>query len=222
MRLIFCCFMAMIMTLGVNAQKHYTFESGQLGAEWQYVGEPDQSKYCFAEGKLRLIGSVFELFEEQPATFTGLAANDKDFVAETKLTYFDTESGDEAGLCLFASHNGYVQCCVNTYQGGRRLRVQLRLLSHQFQIAEKHVSSGAKAWLLVRSEGPKLKFYYSTDGKDFHWMEDVERRLLGADIVGGDGRLLVGMYSHMHNTKFQSGYSFADFEYFDYQEDLPK
>ena len=85
-------------------------------------------------------------------------------------------------------------------------------------MVDRHVGMLSEVWLRVSSDGSKLKFYYSTDGKKYHWLEDVETRLLQSDIVGGDGEMLVGMYAFMGSTKYQSGYTFGDFEYFDFQE----
>ena len=211
-------FFVMMALWGVcaQAQRHYTFESRQLGPEWQYVGEPDASKYCFAEGNLRLKGSIFELKEERPATFVGLPCTKDTLQVNTKLTLFDTESGDEAGLCVFRSRRGYVQCCLNNYQGGHRLKLRLQLLSHRLLLVDRSVGNMTEVWLRVKSDGSKLKFFYSADGQRYQWLENVERRLLDSDVVGG-GQLLVGMYAYMGSTKYNAGYTFGDFSFFDLQ-----
>ena len=182
------------------------------------MGQPDLSKYVFADGKLRLKGSVFELREEKPSTFVGLEQTTEKFVAETKLTLFDAESGDEAGLCVFKSREGYIQCCLNNYQESRRLKVRLQLLSHRLLLVDRYVGMLSEVWLRVSSDGSKLKFCYSTDGKEFKRLEEVDLRLLKSDLVGGEDPALVGMYAFMGSTKYQAGYTFGDFDYFDFQE----
>lgn len=214
--LLVCC--AWLFFTCLSAQRHYTFESCQLGPEWRYVGQPDLSKYVFADGKLRLKGSVFELREEKPSTFVGLEQTTEKFVAETKLTLFDAESGDEAGLCVFKSREGYIQCCLNNYQESRRLKVRLQLLSHRLLLVDRYVGMLSEVWLRVSSDGSKLKFCYSTDGKEFKRLEEVDLRLLKSDLVGGEDPALVGMYAFMGSTKYQAGYTFGDFDYFDFQE----
>ena len=214
--LLVCC--AWLFFTCLSAQRHYTFESCQLGPEWRYVGQPDLSKYVFADGKLQLKGSVFELHEENPSTFVGLEQTTEKFVAETKLTLFDAETGDEAGLCVFKSREGYIQCCLNNYQESRRLKVRLQLLSHRLLLVDRHVGMLSEVWLRVSSDGSKLKFCYSTDGKEFKRLEEVDLRLLKSDLVGGEDPALVGMYAFMGSTKYQAGYTYGDFDYFDFQE----
>lgn len=198
----------------LEAQQRYTFESGQLGPEWHYVGQPDISKYCFVDGKLRLKGSVFELFEGKQATFVGLEQASDTFTVDTKVTLFDAENGDEAGLCVFHSRQGYVQCSLNNFQGSRRLKVRLQLLSHHLLLADRTVGTLTDVWLRVTSDAHKLKFFYSTDGEKYLWLEDVEQRLLSADLTGATEPPLVGMFAFMGSTKYQSGYTFGDFEFF--------
>lgn len=197
------------------AQQHITFDRGKIGPEWQFVGQKDNTKYCLVDGKLRLIGSVTELFEEgESATYMGLPVPDSLFQADTRLTLLDTENGNEGGLCVYQSPRGYVQCCLNNYQGLRRLKVRLQLLSHRLLLVDKPVGMLREVWLRVRGDARKLKFYYSVDGETYQWLEDVERRLLQPDIVGGDGSLLAGLFAFNGNTKYAMGYVYADFDFF--------
>lgn len=216
-RFLFCLVLLALCSM-IYAQRHYTFESGSLGSEWQYIGKPDASKYAFVNGKLRLKGSVHELFEEKPATFVGIPQTSEMFDVVTRLTIFDAESGDEAGLCVFRSPKGYVQCCLSNFQGSRRLKLRLQLLSHQLVLVDRHMGTLAEVWLRVKSDGQVLKFFYSSDGEKYHTIENVECRLLEPDIVGGGEQNLIGMYAFMASTKYNAGYTFADFDFFDYED----
>jgi len=224
----FISLLTIIVCIGLYAQptastekKHYTFEDQVLGSEWQHVGKPDSTMYCFAEGRLRLKGSIYELHEDGPSTFMGLKRNASHFVAETRLSLFDTENGDEAGLCLFRSREGYVQCCLNNFQGSRRLKLRLQLYSHRLMIVDRPVGSMSEVWLRVTSDGEFLRFTYSTDGKRYQKMDDVEWKLLSPQLVGGEDHFLIGLFSFMGSTKYNAGTTFGDFDYFDYYETHP-
>ena len=208
-----------IMAAGsaVHAQGRYTFEQGGLGPEWRYVGQADASKYSIVDGRLRLRGSIYELHEGKGGTFVGQELRADSFTVETKMTLIDTESGDEGGLCVYHSPRGYVQCCLSNYQGSRRLKVRLRLLSHELVLADQPAGMMREVWLRLTASGQKLTFYYSTDGVRYHSLEEVERQLLSPTLTGASGPGLVGMYAFMGSTKYQSGLTFADFDFFDYE-----
>ena len=207
---------SIVASVGLHAQGHYTFDEGQLGPEWRFLGRPDSASYRFVGGKLRLRGSIYDLHENRGGTFAALEAIADTFTVDTKLTLFDADNGDEAGLCAYGSPQCFVQCCLNNYVGSRRLKVRLQLLSHRLLLADRSVGTLSDVWLRIRSTREKLKFFYSVDGKRYHWLEDVERRLLAPDITGSDSPMLVGMYAYMGSTKYQSGFIFGDFDFFDF------
>lgn len=212
------CLLIWLACMNLTAQRHYTFANGTLGNEWQYSGEPDRSKYTFTDGKLRLIGSIYELCEEKPSTFLGLPTEDGPYEVNTKMSLFDAENGDEAGLCVYQSRQGHVKCGLVNVQGGRRIRLKLQLLSHQLQLADQSLGMLTDVWMRVKCDGEKLTFFYSTNGEQFRKLNEVECHLIAPDVVGGGEHPLVGMYAYNANTKYNAGYTFADFEFFDYQE----
>lgn len=214
-------FLALVLALTMRLQaqsRHFTFENAQLDPEWKYIGERDASKYGFAHGKLRLKGNIYELHEERPFTFLGVPERSDSFVVETKMALIDAESGDEAGLCVYRSRQGYVQCCLNNYQFNRRMQLRLHLLSHRLILFDTPVGMLSEVWLRVEGNPNWLRFSYSSDGRNYHLMEKVERRLLATDIVGGTDEVLVGMYVYMASTKYNTGYTYGDFDFFDYKE----
>lgn len=216
-KLFICLFVSMLCTW-TFAQQHHTFEKGTLGPEWCFIGEPDSSKYTFMDGRLRLFGSIYELYEDKPVTFTGFRQQSAQFEATTKLTLLDTEYGDEAGLCVYRSPKGYIQLCIEGLQSGHRLKLKLRLLSHYLQMGEQYIGSNKDVWLRVKSDSEKIAFLYSTNGTNFRQIGFVEQRLIAPDIVGGEQHTYTGMYAYTGSTKYSAGYTFADFDFFDYDE----
>lgn len=204
------------MALTAKAQRD-DFDGETLNLSWQYLGQPDASKYQLSDGRLRLIGDIYEMTDDGPKSFVGLPVGDAPFAFETKLTLFDADSGDEAGVCLYRSKNAYVQCCLNNYRGDHRLKVRLNFLSHHLVLADHSVGVRREVWFRVSLDdsGAKYDFSYSFDGEKYHSLESVEKPLLSPEIVGSDNQMLIGVFSFMGSVKYQAGYSYADFYYAD-------
>ncbi len=201
-------------------QKHFCtdFNEQQLGAEWQYLQQPDASKYVLHDGMLRLYGSPYNLKDHEPTTFLALPQTTPQFTAETSISFFDDESGDEAGMCVYLSDSCYVQLFINNNKGEHRLKLQFQLRSHQWLIAEKHLSrTFEKMWLRIACDSQYYQFFYSLDGQKFQLLDQIERLLLSPAIAGSNSLPLVGMFVFTGTTKYQTGYSYADFDFFDYR-----
>lgn len=213
-RLLIVLFVAMALT--AKAQRD-DFDGETLNPSWQYLGQPDVSKYQLKDGRLRLIGDIYEVKDDGPTSFLGLPVGDAPFTFETKLTLYDADSGDEAGICLYRSKNAYVQCCLNNYRGDHRLRVRLHFLSHRLLLADQSVGLRREVWFRVSlSENePQYEFSYSFDGKKFNQLESVEKMLLSPALIGSSNQMLIGLFSVMGSVKYQAGYSYADFYYTD-------
>ena len=210
--------LALLVTVQAKGQtRSFEFDNGFLGTEWQFVNQPDYSKYGVRDGKLRIYSSPYELADttSAPTSFLALPLTGSQKVIETHLTLFDAEKADEAGLCIYRSPNGYVQCCMYNNLGELRLRLRLKLLSHQLQFIEKPIAlNHHDVWLRVVCDDKGYSFYYSLDDKKYLFLDSVESGLLSPSILNSDAPLLVGMYSFMGSGKYHSGYSFADFDYF--------
>lgn len=212
------CIWALLVAVPTKGQtQSFEFDSGFLGTEWQFVNQPDYSKYVVRDGKLRIYGSPYELADttSAPTSFLALPLTDSPKVIETHLTLFDAEKADEAGLCIYRSHNGYLQCYMYNNLGELRLRLRLQLLSHHLQFVEKPIAlDHHDLWLRVVCDDKGFSFYYSLDDKKYQYLDYVEKRLLSPAVLDTNAPLLVGMYSFMGSGKYHSGYSFADFDYF--------
>lgn len=212
------CTIALLACLltDLRAQRHYVFSKDTLGTEWQYVGERNANCYRIVDGKLRLYGDINELKDTSPTTFVGLPQDEGKFEVNTKLTLTDAENGDEAGVCVYRSKEGYVQCALNNYNGQRRLKLRVQLLSHRILLVDRPVGLMSEVLLRISFNGSKYSFSYSTDGKRYHWLEQVESGLLDKGLVGGEDRPLVGMFCYNANTKYYAGFTFGEFHFFNY------
>jgi len=198
---------------------HEDFSGKTLSANWNFLGKADPSKYVQDDGRLRLYGDVYEPRDHMHNTFLGLPHHGGNpMQADTHLMLFESESGDEAGMCVYQSDSCYAQLCMSNYRGEYRLKLKFQLKGHQWLMTDKQMTRRVEQmWLRVVFESGCYKFYYSTDGEKYTLADSIEKILMSPVISGSSAEPLVGLYAFMGNSKYQTGYSYADFEYFDYQ-----
>lgn len=206
----------LFVAAGVSAQR-YEFDKSLSEQEWQYIGTPDSTKYELCNGCLRLYGSVYDLSEGRDFTFVGQALPDKDFTFETKLTMLDSFDGDEGGICLCRSREAYAACCISNYHGDHHLKLCLQLFSHKLTLYERSIGTLRTLWLRVTQCDGKYVFQYSPDNEKWQTVQSVEKRLLSPIVTGSDSALLAGPYCFTGNSKYNAGYTYADFDYAEYK-----
>ena len=189
-----------------------------LGPEWLHIQNPDSTAYEVSAGRLRVYSGAFDLYENKQPSFVGIRQESADFVVETKVSLFDGENGDDAGLCVYQTHDGMAQLALNSYRGEQRLRLRIVLKGNKWMKKEVYLPSVSELWLRVSSEGEYYHFLYSRDGKKYEELDKIECSLLSTEVVGGFVGATIGMYSYMGSVKYQAGRSFADFDYFEYKE----
>lgn len=202
-------------------QKRYIDFSKPLGPEILYIQNPDSSAYWQHNGKMRLYGAAHEMMLNRQPTFVGLRQEAAKFTMDTKISAFNFNDGDEAGVCVYQMHEGYVQCCLNNSQDVSHLKLRLCLKGVRALIFDKSIGSELleNLWLRVRSDSCYYYFYYSTDGEKFHLLDSVHCSLLSTETVGGFTGVTLGIYAHMNNRESETGRSYADFDYIEYIEE---
>ncbi|MBR1933275.1 MAG: hypothetical protein IJ841_06275 [Prevotella sp.] len=211
-QLLLCLLLLLATTAGAWRDD---FDGPGLSPLWQHIDSVDATKYRLQGSQLRLYGSIFQLFEQSPTTFIGQPLDGTATTFETRLTLFDAESGDEAGISLLRSRQCYVQCCLNNFKGDHRLKLRLHLYGRSLLLKDQSVGLKREVWLRAQlsSKGRHYNFHYSFDGQKYHWLESVEVQLLSPCVAQSDGPLLAGLYAFMGSAKYQAGYSYACFDY---------
>lgn len=189
-----------------------------LGPEWMFLQNPDSSFYRLHDGQLRLTGSIHELKENVTPTFIGRRQEAANFTFDTKISFYDLDDGDEAGLCAYQMHEGYAQVCVNNFRRSHRLKVRLNLKNVRLLLCEKSFGESPEVWLRIESNSRHYNFLYSLDGQKYHWLESVDCSLLSTETVGGFTGVTLGLYAYNASTRYQAGHCFADFDYVEYRE----
>ena len=190
----------------------------QLGPEWMYLQNPDSTHYWLHDGRLRLVGSLSSLKDNQRPTFVGRRQEAACFSFETKIDFYDLADEDEAGLAVYQMHEGHVQACIGAVRDQLLVRLRLNLKNISTVLASRSIGFQPQVWLRVTSDSKNYVFYYSTDGKDYHKLDEVDCTLLSTETVGGFTGVTLGFYAHKGGITHQAGDSFAEFDYVVYKE----
>ncbi|WP_297901769.1 glycoside hydrolase family 43 protein [uncultured Parabacteroides sp.] len=191
------------------------FDGNTLGFEWNYLRNPDRSKYSLTQkkGYLRLYPSTISLDENDSPTFVGHRQEDIDFTGTTSVALHSDKANDEAGLTVFMNSSFHYDLFVRQEKAGKQslvLRYRLGNISH----IEKEIPlEGPTAYLQVKGDKQFYTFYYSTDNKTFHPVGKANTRLLSTETAGGFTGIYLGLYSV---TADKTSKTYADFDWFDY------
>ncbi len=189
-----------------------------LGPEWVYLQNPDSACYWMHKGRMRLVGSIYDLKTNDRPTFIGRRQEAPEFTFETKIAFHDLYDGDEVGICAYQMHEGFAQACFSNTRGEMNVRLRLNLKNVNVTLASRHIGNCPQLWLRMKSDSKTYKFYYATDGKDYQELGDVDCSLLSTETVGGFTGVTLGLFAYNGNTRYQAGRSFAEFDYVEYSE----
>lgn len=191
------------------------FDGNTLGLEWNYLRNPDRSKYSLTQkkGYLRLYPSTVSLDENDSPTFVGRRQQDIDFAGTTSVALRSDQANDEAGLTVFMNSSFHYDLFVRQEGKGKQslvLRYRLGNISH----IEKEIPlESPTAYLQVKGDKQFYTFYYSTDNKTFHPVGKANTRLLSTETAGGFTGIYLGLYSI---TTDKTSKAYADFDWFEY------
>ncbi|WP_206853801.1 glycoside hydrolase family 43 protein [Candidatus Enterococcus mangumiae] len=134
------------------------------------------------------------------------------FVAQTQLEYQPSHFNQMAGLLLFLNEENYYYCCVTwDEEVGKCLRVLSAVEGHVTISADTYPLTEKETILKVVVEGTSGQFYV----KGSQSWEKVGARIDVQTLSGGFTGNFVGI--GVHDLALKGG-SYADFSYFDYQE----
>ncbi|MCK4920968.1 MAG: glycoside hydrolase 43 family protein [Bacteroidales bacterium] len=197
---------------GVKApQSDDDFNSQQLGYQWLWDGNPDNTKWSLTDRKgfLRMYASIPTNTQTPIASVPNKLlqrkmGKGKDVVI-TKIDLSGMAEGQQVGL--IHSGKGYASAGIYLRNGEKNVYWNF---NNKQTIGEKIKSQ--TIWLKSVFNGQKGYFEYSEDGERF--------KSIGKEIVlereGFDG-IFIGMYSIN-----LSGYGYVDVDWFSYDYDGPK
>ena len=201
------------------------FDSEKLGFDWVFVRNPKPDNWSLTErnGWLRLKGSLYDMSERRAYNTLVRRETEHFYTAETKLDYNPNRNRQEAGLVCYCGIYSHIKLC-KTYDNGVKLRViqrndgELSILA-EYDIPQEYCNM--PIYLRVEVKRQERRFYHSFDGEN--WTLTACQPdctfLCGEGVTIGKHHTgtMVGLYSY--NPTYT--YTFADFDWFEYQtEDL--
>jgi len=194
-----------------------TFKSGKLGCEWVYLRNPHEENYSLKGGKLRLKASTVGLtnWDDSP-TMVARRQEDINFAATTALSLKDAQAGDEAGLSVYVYESSHYDIFVSQQQDGTQaVNVSYRLGSLEHDAAHVALPRGAKkVWLRVEGDKDMYHFSFSTDGKSFSRLGEVDARYISTETAGGFTGTMLALYACKQT---EQSAAVGEVELFDYE-----
>ena len=192
---------------------YYDF-SMPFGPEWIYIQNPVAENYLKVNGRLRLKGGRSSLTANERPTFIGRRQESAAMLVETHLNFSESAIGDEAGLTVYQINDGHTDFCLQGMKGKMVVAVKTQLKTVAATLFSEEID-GFEASLRVTSDGEMYRFEYSLDGQHYKPCYEMACSLMSTEVVGGFTGVVLGMYC---SQKGSDGATFADFDYFKYEE----
>ena len=186
------------------------FDAKKLGLQWQWNHNPDNAKWSLTErpGFLRLKALPAKDLKEARNTLTQrVQGPNSEGTVEMDVT--GMKDGNVAGFGIFQSPYAYVAV---RQEGDTRSII----MCNDGKVVETPVENftGDKLWIRARAMDKDFtaRFYYSTDGKNFHPIGDTLKMGLGLSWTANRFALL------NFTTKEEGADGQADFNWFRYTD----
>lgn len=189
------------------------FSAKKLGYEWNYLCNPDSSRYSLAErpGFLRLKASTITIDKADSPTFVGRRQQHINFEATTCLDISGLKNGSEAGLTTYMSNDFHYDLAVEDRVGKKFLVLSYKLSN--LRHIEKEIPLSVKTvFLKIEGDKSNYSYYYSTDSNKYEKIGAINTRFLSTETAGG----FTGVYLGLFVQSAKDNGSFADFDWFEY------
>ena len=197
------------------------FEEDQLNLEWEFVRNPDYGSCSLTErpGHFRIWTRDGKLNEIRAKNTLVRREQELSYQAETKLEFYPTKDGEQAGLTCYYSTATYARVSL-CYEGGRKLQLVINRNHGEELMAEVSDIKDVAVYLKVVVDKLTRSFYYSYDGKEWALLGVLENCIYLCDEgVPGDPKrhtgTLVGIYANNGGCGSRIP---ADFDYFYYED----
>ncbi len=214
----------------MGTSKDWDFNDDKLGVEWNYLRNPDFSKYSLTDrkGSLRIYPSSTSIDELGSPSFVGYRQQDINFQATTCMVVANPDETMRSGMTIYMNNSGH----YDLYRQGNSLmlRYRLGLLSHVKNICQLNDSV---LYLKVIGSDAKYNFLYSKDGTNYIKAGEMDTRFLSSETLGGFTGIYIALFAesdkndlklngNVSSPEKRISKSYADFEWFKYMELVPE
>jgi len=191
------------------------FDQSKLDLEWNFIRTPHEDNYSLTtrHGWLRL-ECVPATLDDQEPMFVGRRQAHLTCRARVLIDFTPQADGVEAGFTAFMNDKHHYEIALVHEQGERRLLVRRRIGSLQAVVAQRPAPDGPIE-LLIEATPEAYTFSWSPVDGVSEELSQGEARYLSTEVAGGFTGVYFGLYATGNR---QSGGSYADFDWFDYEQ----
>ena len=187
------------------------FDTDKLGLEWNYISNPDLTKYSLSarEGYLRLTCSEHTIEEGHSPVCVGRLLKDMYFTVSTQLE-FTPKADEEAGLIINAGITHFDLLIKQS--GGKRVLVCRLRFGRTIYESEEIVLKTGPVKLRIKGERSTLSFQYSQRNEPYRELEKADAKFLSREVADA-WMTYVGLYATSNGKKSST---VADYDWFEY------
>jgi xylan 1,4-beta-xylosidase len=193
------------------------FDGNALGLEWNFRRAPVDTFHSLTDnpGTLRLYLQPGAIAETAQYSFAGIRQRHFEFEAVTQVR-FTPSRFEEAGLTVIQNDKSAFLLTLSRIDGENRIRLAQVLHDETGLLAEIVVRDDA-AYLKVTGDYLDYRFYYSTNGEEWHQVGDmVDGTALSPYFI--DGYNYTGAYLGLYaSANGNESRNYADYEFFHYR-----
>ncbi len=198
------------------------FEEEELDKRWQFVRKPSKGNYSLSQRKgwLRIWTQDGTLSEIRAKNTLVRREQEHTYMAQTKLEFWPSANGEQAGLTCYYSTATYVRFSL-CYEEGRKLQVVMQRNHGEELVASVADVKEQAVYLKVCVDKLTRRFFYSYDGENWELAATLDNCVFLCDEgVPDDPKrhtgTLVGIYA---NNGGRGSRIPADFDFFEYVDD---
>jgi len=181
-----------------QVSNHVDFKNGKkLGFEWIYINNPVEQNYSYSKDQLVLKATGVTIDDpRRTPTFVARRQTDVSCAVTTSMVLKNAKAGDRAGLTVYMEPRGhYDVALVAGADGSQQVELSYRLggLKHIAQTVKLNTKEAVQ--LKVDVTNSHYAFSYSTDGKTFQPLGQMDSFFLSTETLGGFTGMLFGLFA---------------------------
>jgi xylan 1,4-beta-xylosidase len=195
------------------------FDEDTLHLNWEFVRNPDKGSYSLTErpGHFRIWTRDGQLSEIRAKNTLVRREQELVYTANTKVDFYPTKNGEQAGLTCYYSTATYARLSV-CYEEGRKIMLVINRNQGEEVMAVVEDVKEQSIYLKVEVDKLTRTFYYSYDGQEWILVGVLENCIYLCDEGVPEDRkrhtgTLVGIYANNGGCGSRIP---ADFDYFEY------
>lgn len=151
------------------------FSDAAFGLEWNFVRNPEPSRYCRKNGKLTLTAGTETLADYRP-TFAGMRQPEFNLVAETTMELSTLSEQGCAGIAAFYSMENYYALSIERESSGFAAVLRKRVMG--MDCAEQRIRLNVK-------ESVRLQIQTGNTDYEFFVFDQEGRKIVGTGKAAG-------------------------------------